>query len=95
MEFLIEAVLDLIFEGSIEISSNKKVPKWIRYPLIVLIILFCMIVILGLLIIGIVMLKESILAGIITISVSLILFILGIIKFNKIYKEKNTTQNHQ
>ena len=32
MDFIIELVMELLLEGSIEISSNKKVSKWIRYP---------------------------------------------------------------
>lgn len=30
MEFVIELLLDLIIEGSIEVGKNKKVSKWIR-----------------------------------------------------------------
>lgn len=90
MEFLIEALLDLILEGSIEISSNEKMPKFIRYPLIVLIILFFTTVTLGILIIGVIMLNENIYAGILMIIISLIMIICGIIKFRKIYIEKKS-----
>ena len=88
MELLIEILLELVFEGSIEISSNKKVSKWIRYPLIVLIILFFMIVILGLLILGIIMLDENVYAGIFMIAITIILMISAVIKFKKIYLDK-------
>jgi len=57
MEFLIEELLNLIFEGSIEISSNKKVSKWIRYPLIVIIILFFSVIILS--IFGLIMIYSA------------------------------------
>lgn len=40
MEFLLEFILELFLEESIEISSNKKINKWIRYPLMILVILF-------------------------------------------------------
>ena len=38
MDFIIELVIELLLEGSIEISSNKKVSRWIRYPLILFIV---------------------------------------------------------
>ena len=88
MEFLIEELLDLILEGSIEVSSNKKVPRCIRYPLIVIIILFFSIVIFGLLILGIALTKENLVAGILIILFSLILLIGWIVKFRKIYFNK-------
>lgn len=88
MEYLIEAILDLILEGSIEISKNKKVPKWIRYPLIVLLCLFFMIVILGLLILGIYFLDKNIFIGLLFMLISIILGIGIFIKFRKEYKEK-------
>lgn len=93
MEFLIEELLDLILEGSIEISSNKKVPKWIRYPLIVIIILFFSVVIFGLLILGITLTKENLLGGILIILLSLILLIGWIVKFRKIYFNKKTNDD--
>lgn len=88
MEFLIELLLDLIIEGSIEISSNKKVSKFIRYPLIVLIILFFTLFILGLMLLGIIILKENIYFGIFLLIIVLILLISGINKFKNIYLEK-------
>lgn len=88
MEFLIELLLDLIIEGSIEISSNKKVSKFIRYPLIVLIILFFTLFILGLMLLGVIILKENIYFGIFLLIIVLILLISGINKFKNIYLEK-------
>lgn len=86
MEFFIEVILDLIFEGSIEIiKSNTKISKWIRYPLIVLIILFFMVITFGLFILGIFVLNKNIYAGLLFIVTSLILLILGIIEFRKQY----------
>lgn len=89
MEFLIEALLNLLLEESIKISSNKRISKFIRYPLIILIILFFAVIILGLLILGIVILSKNIYAGLLLIIISLIMLISGIIKFKKIYIEKN------
>jgi len=78
----------LISNGSIEISSNKKVSKWIRYPLIVIIILFFSVIIFGLLILGIAIMEDNMLAGILIVLLSLILLVGCIIKFRKIYFNK-------
>ncbi len=48
MEILLEIIFDLIVEGSVEVVKNRKVSKWIRYPIVVLIYLF-IIAIIGLL----------------------------------------------
>lgn len=34
MEIVFEILIELILEGTMEASKNKKVPKIIRYPLI-------------------------------------------------------------
>lgn len=34
MDFIFELLFELIFEGALSVSSDKKVPKFIRYPLI-------------------------------------------------------------
>ncbi len=48
MELLLEIIFELIVEGSVEVAKNRKISKWIRYPLVVLISLF-IIAIIGLL----------------------------------------------
>ena len=85
MEFLIELLLDLVLEGSIEISKNKKISKFIRYPLIIFIILSFTIIFFGMLILGILILKENIYFGLL---ISIILIILSIKKFKKVYIER-------
>ena len=87
MDFIIELLLDLIFEGSIEISKNKKVPKWIRYPLIFIISLFMIVVLVGIEVLGFLIIEDNSLFGIIIIILGLILLVLAIIKFIKTKKE--------
>lgn len=36
MDFIFEAIFELIIEGGIAIGTNQKVSKWIRYPLLLL-----------------------------------------------------------
>lgn len=88
MEFLIEILLNLL----LEVSKNKKISKFIRYPLIVIIILFFAIVIFGLMFIGIICLKNSIVGGLIILLFSILLLIMAILKFKKIYLEKRVNE---
>ena len=87
MEFLIELMFELIFEGAIEVSKSKKIPKIIRYPLIAIIVIFFAVIIIGLFVIGIVILKDNIFLGIFMIAVSIIFLISALIKFKKVYIE--------
>ena len=40
MDIVLEFFLELIVDGGIEASGNKKLSRWIRYPLIALVVLF-------------------------------------------------------
>ncbi len=40
MELLLEIIFELIVEGSAEVAKNRKINKWIRYPIVVFISLF-------------------------------------------------------
>lgn len=88
MDDLIEFVLELILEGTIEISSNKKVSKWIRYPLIILLTILFSIVIIGIFMLGVSIYKENILLSLILIGVSIFMLITIIIKFQKQHLHK-------
>lgn len=71
MELIFEILLELVFEGSVEISKNKKVSKWIRYPLIFIICLFFLSVFSLLIFTGIISLKKNPYLGVFLILVSL------------------------
>ena len=91
MEDIIEFILELILEGGIEASKNKKIPKFIRYPLILITILFFIAIIGLIFFVGIMLLKDSIIGGIFIISIGVFMFIDTIIRFKKEYlikKEK-------
>lgn len=94
MEFLIEFLLELIFEGSMELSKSRKVPKWIRYPLIVIILLLFLIVDFLFVFVSIVILKENILGGILFSIFTIIFIVMSIIKFKKMYFEKKKVINN-
>lgn len=88
MEFIIELLVELFLEGSIEISEDERVPRWIRYPIIIFILLLFTIIIFGLIILGIYFLKDNIYAGLFFILVGLIMLMAGTIKFAKKYTQK-------
>lgn len=88
MEFIIELILELLLEGSIEVSSNRKVSKWIRYPLIIFITTIFFGIILLIIFLGLSLLNDWLLAGITFLIIGIIMFISAIIKFKKLYLEK-------
>lgn len=36
MDFVLEGLLELILDGGVEVGTNRKYSKWIRYPLLIL-----------------------------------------------------------
>ena len=88
MDFIIELIFEFLFDGMLETSKSNRVPKFIRYPLIIIIILFFILVIGFIFIVSILSFKESIIAGILLI-IDLFLFVGSIYKFRKEYFSKN------
>lgn len=78
MDLIIEFVGEVILEGIVELIQNKKISKWIRYPLLTMLTVFYTFIVGA---IGIVMLKafnENIILGIFLLLVE-ILLIIGVI----------------
>lgn len=89
MEILFEIIVELIFDGVIELSKNYKVPKYIRYPLIFLIGLLYIGVITIIFITGILAYQRiNKICGILFIALGFILLVTSVIKFKKVYLEK-------
>ena len=93
MEFLIELILDLAFEGTLGLSADRRVPAWIRYPLIALLGLFFLAVIVLVLLIGILILKERWYLGIPVIALDVVFIVFTVRKFRKVYIDKEETWN--
>lgn len=85
MEYIIDFILDLLLGSAIEASKNSKIPKYIRYPLIVIISLFFIAVIGFIFFVGILYLKENIPFGILIILIGLFMIIMSVLKFRKTY----------
>lgn len=93
MEYICEFILELILGGSIEASKSNKIPKFIRYPLIIFISLFFLAVIGLIFLAGILLLKENEILGIIFIILGIYMTIMSIIKFRKTYLTKKASQS--
>lgn len=85
---LFELIAEVVFEGIFEACTCRKIPKYIRYPLIGIVSLFIFAVIGLIFYAGIRSLKKSILGGAILISVGSLLLVMSIITFRKAYLSK-------
>lgn len=85
MECLFEFIMELFLEVGMEAGKSSKIPKYVRYPLIVIIILFFAAAIGLIFLAGIMALRENVFAGIFLILIGLLMFIMSAIKFRKIY----------
>ena len=87
MEFLIELLFDLALEGSIEITKSVKVSKWIRYPVIVLVVGFFTAVLGLMFLVSVMFLKENVAGGILFLILTLFMTGSCIYKIRKVYLE--------
>ena len=88
MDFIFELILELILEGSIEVSKNTKIYKPIRYFFLLLIIFFFIGVIGLVFFTGILIINDNLIAVIFIIGIGIFMLIASIIKFRKIYFKK-------
>ncbi len=63
MEFLVEFVFELLLEGGLVATYTKRIPKAIRYILTALIALFFTAVATFLIVLGVLLWRDSILGG--------------------------------
>lgn len=93
MEFLLELLIDLIVDGSMELSTSKKVPNFIRYILIAFIVLLYLSVIGILFVLGIIIGKENPAAGSLLLISSLVFLVFSVLEFRKKYLDKGKEKN--
>ena len=89
LDFIIELVLDLLFEGSYEISKNKKINKWIRYPFAIIVIMIFLAFIFAIILLGVLLFSENALIGSVIIGWGVYVFIMSTNKFRKVYIENS------
>ncbi len=90
MDILFEIIFDIIFEGSVELSQSKRVSKWIRIPLTVLLLLFVLAVIAFLFGFGIHILRESWPIALFFFAVSLLLTFGFVCKCRSEYRKRRS-----
>lgn len=93
MEYILELILELALEGSISVSKNKRIPKYIRYPFLVMLSLFFMMVIGLIIFVGVCSLKESIPLGVTFLIIGIWMWVACTIKFRKLYATKKSKTN--
>lgn len=93
MELMIELLVELILEGTFELSQTKKTPNWLRYPLIIIVMLIFIGVSAIIILTGYLSLKEIPLLGIILIILGVAFIIYCIRKFKHIYIKRDPTSD--
>ncbi len=88
MESIIEIILELVLEGSIEASKSSKIPKPVRYLITAMIVLLFIAFIGFIFWVGVIVLNDNIPAGIFLILMGVVMTLLGVIKFIKTYLTK-------
>lgn len=88
MDLILELLLELAVDGGIELSGNRKLSPWIRYPLIALVCLFFGAIIALLLYMGISVYPEKPVASVLICLLALFLLVGTVRKFRKLYLVK-------
>lgn len=89
MDYLIEFLIELILEGSFELSQTKKTPNWLRIPLIILILLILVGSIALIFLTAFLSIKEYTLLSIILFIIGIIFTTVSIYKFRHIYLKRD------
>lgn len=87
MEFLIELILDLFLDGTLEILPNKKIPKWVRYTLGSIAFALIGAVMLAIFVVGALLMPDMLWAGILFEVVGVVFLVAFIRKCIKIKKQ--------
>lgn len=88
MDFIIELIFEVIVDGCIEAGGNKKISRWIRYPLIAFVCLFFGAIITLIFVIAFSLIKENLPGAVAMGLLGLFLLVGTILKFRKIYFTK-------
>lgn len=90
MDIVLEFFLELIVDGGIEASGNKKLSRWIRYPLIALVILFFGAVIAMMFYLAFGLSSDEPVASVIFSLLGLFFLVGTVLKFRKLYFAKRS-----
>lgn len=88
-EILAEIIVELFFESAIEGAKCSKLPKWLRIVLLLIVIIAFTAVIAFMIFLGVLALKNNVIAGIVVILASVLIALALILKtFKEIEKYK-------
>lgn len=90
MDIVLEFFLELIVDGGIEASGNKKLSRWIRYPLIALVVLFFGAVIAMMFYLAFGLSSDEPVASVIFSLLGLFFLVGTVLKFRKLYFAKRS-----
>lgn len=90
MDIVLEFFLELIVDGGIEASGNKKLSRWIRYPLIALVVLFFGAVIAMMFYLAFGLSSDEPVASVIFPLLGLFFLVGTVLKFRKLYFAKRS-----
>lgn len=90
MDIVLEFFLELIVDGGIEASGNKKLSRWIRYPLIALVVLFFGAVIAMMFYLAFGLSSDEPVASVIFSLMGLFFLVGTVLKFRKLYFAKRS-----
>lgn len=93
MEFIFELLIELIIGGSIEGSTNKKIPLTIRIILGAIVALFFFGVTFALIALGIIVSNKR-WEGIFIVIIGILFLVLSIFKMYKLYIEKDAKEKN-
>jgi len=87
MDFFIDLIGEIIFEGLFELATNKKISKWIRYPLLGLFIIIYGLIIGLLIVLGIELFNKNRIISYVLWGLGLIVIIITILSLKKKMQE--------
>ena len=94
MDFIFEFVFELLFEGGMEVTSNRKISKWVRYPILAIFISIFIGIISLIIFWGISSLKNSTIGGIFIIGLGIFMLSASIHKFRQFCIHEKNNQNN-
>ena len=85
MDDIIELLVELFWDGPFALSTDNRLPKWVRYPAIGLIVLLFTAEVGIVLALGIHMLVDVWFVGVLLIALDALFVFLAIRKFRRVY----------
>ena len=88
MDFILYFIVDLLLDEGVVATKSNKLPKGLRYFLFTLILVLYFGIIGVFTVIGISLLKNNTVEGILTLVFALCVLIVGILRFKAVYTKK-------